>query len=66
MTLLYEAGVLIDREIYESALRYENCNRNLAECSSCLTPPNGQHASECPFASILWRLADCNFHVRKI
>lgn len=57
LMVLRDAGVAIDRELFDSVLEYENCNRNFAPCSICNTPSLGQHASFCDHASILWDIA---------
>ena len=54
LIVLRDAGVGIDRQIFDSALAYENCNRDFSECHICKTPSLGQHASFCDRASILW------------
>jgi hypothetical protein len=54
LIVLRDAGVAIDRELFDSVLEYENKNFNLAPCSTCNTPSLGQHASFCDRASILW------------
>lgn len=54
LMFLRDAGVVIDEEMFESVLRYENMHRNFAPCPDCRVTTFSQHDPQCRYASVLW------------
>jgi hypothetical protein len=73
LILLVDAGVKIDREVFDEALEYENSNYSLIECpeQNCHAPVFGQHTPVCAKGSILWepdwhrRIAEDDYPVKR-